>query len=215
MGYIYKITNKLNNHSYIGQTIYPIEHRWKQHLQAASDNVPDRLGAIHKAIQKYGKDNFIVEMVEECANDELNEREIYWIKYYNTYEDGYNLTRGGEGTRQIDYQKVIDLYCNHGLSCTQVAHILNISNHSVGFILKAFDIPLKYNFGDGTECCKKQVSQYKKDGTYIQTFESQTTAAQYIKDSGYSKASVATIGGHIGEVCNGKWKTAYGFKWTH
>lgn len=62
---------------------------------------------------------------------------------------------------------------------------------------------------------KKQVNQYKKDGTYIQTFESQVIAAQYIKDNGYSKASVATIGGHIGEVCNGKWKTAYGFKWTH
>ena len=215
MGHIYKITNKINNMAYIGQTIYSIENRWKEHLQISSDSTRRSFSAVHKAIQKYGKENFIIEEIEECDNNLLNEREIYWINYYNTYENGYNLTRGGAGTKKINYQEVIKRYLDSNLSCTQIAKEMNISTHTVGQILKAFEIPTRLSFGDGTECAKKVTSQYTKKGEYIQSFSSEQEAAKYISDNGYSKASLATIGGHIGEVCSGKWKTAYGFKWSH
>ena len=89
---IYKITNQLNKKFYIGQSV-DIHKRWLTHCRD-TDNCP-----IHKAIQKYGKENFSLEILEECSKEELNEKEIFWIKKYNGYEssDCYNATRGGEG----------------------------------------------------------------------------------------------------------------------
>ena len=51
------------------------------------------------AWNKYGDTNFLFEIIEECAIDELNERECYWIKYYNAYKEGYNLDTGGQGVK--------------------------------------------------------------------------------------------------------------------
>jgi hypothetical protein len=60
--------------------------RKKDHLKA-KDNY-----SFHVALRKYGQENFIWEILEECENDQLSERERYWISYYNTYYDGYNET---------------------------------------------------------------------------------------------------------------------------
>lgn len=85
---IYKITNKINGKVYIGQS-YDILERWERHKRTRDQC------AIHKALQKYGIDNFMFEILEECPKDELDEREKYWIKYYNSYFTGYNMTLGG------------------------------------------------------------------------------------------------------------------------
>lgn len=85
---IYKITNTINGKTYIGQSSN-IEERWKKHKYANDDF------AIHKAMRKYGIENFTFSIVEECATEELNNREIYWINYYNSLEDGYNMIPGG------------------------------------------------------------------------------------------------------------------------
>lgn len=98
MGFIYKITNKINGKNYIGQTKRTVEIRWKEHLRE-KDNAP-----IHKAIQKYGENNFFVTVLEECENHLLNEREIYWINYYDSYNGhkGYNATKGGQNIAHIE-----------------------------------------------------------------------------------------------------------------
>lgn len=89
---IYKITNILNGKVYIGKSIN-LERRKRDHFTTCNDNM-----IIHQAISKYGKDNFSFEVIEECTKDKLDEREIYWIKYYNSYlGEGYNATPGGEG----------------------------------------------------------------------------------------------------------------------
>lgn len=97
-GYIYKITNLINNKLYIGQVYNKsIEDRFNRHCEGACADSKSYLG---RAINKYGKDNFKVELIEECYSvQELNEREKYWIKYYNSTNGyiGYNLTPGGEG----------------------------------------------------------------------------------------------------------------------
>lgn len=89
---IYKITNLVNGKSYIGQSIN-IQQRWKTHRNRYQ--VEDTL--LYRAIRKYGLDNFSFKVIEECQKNELNEREIYWIQYYDTTnrEKGYNLTKGG------------------------------------------------------------------------------------------------------------------------
>ena len=98
MGLIYKITNTLNNKVYIGQTTQSLEHRWQAHLRAANANVPHF--ALQKAINKYGSENFICEIVEDNIDEKnLNAREKYWIQKYDSHGlNGYNCTDGGEDT---------------------------------------------------------------------------------------------------------------------
>lgn len=104
MGYIYKITNKLNGKAYIGKTQRTVWTRWKEHLKSREKlDLP-----IYRALNKYGPDSFTVEELERCDDELLDEREIYWIKYYGTYgEKGYNATGGGEGGIK-DYHEFID-----------------------------------------------------------------------------------------------------------
>lgn len=92
---IYKITNKVNGKIYIGQTIRPLLVRWKHHCNPANKNCV----AMHRAIQKYGKENFTVEQIDvACDRDELDKKEIYWIEFYDSMnpDKGYNLIKGGE-----------------------------------------------------------------------------------------------------------------------
>jgi len=89
--FIYKITNKVNGKVYIGQSIRPIEQRFQRHINDAVNNILDTHFA--RAIRKYGKENFYVELVETCKNQtELNLREQYWIRKYDSINNGYNET---------------------------------------------------------------------------------------------------------------------------
>lgn len=93
---IYKITNLLNGHSYIGQSVN-IEERWKDHKIAATNkNDNSYMYPLYQAIRKYGIENFSFEILEECNYQLLNEKEIYYIQLYNTYNNGYNQTLGGD-----------------------------------------------------------------------------------------------------------------------
>lgn len=88
---IYKITKISNGKSYIGQS-NDIERRFKEHQQkGASSRIP-----LDIAIQKYGIYAFTYEILEECPLNKLNEREQYWINYYDTVNNGYNCSAGGE-----------------------------------------------------------------------------------------------------------------------
>ena len=89
--FIYKITNLKNNKVYIGQTIRPIEQRFRRHI---SDAINDNLDThFARAIRKYGPENFAIEQIDYANNDEeLLQKEQYWIKYYNAYVNGYNET---------------------------------------------------------------------------------------------------------------------------
>ena len=89
--WIYKITNIQNNKSYIGQSIRPVEQRFHRHINDALNNILDTHFA--RAIRAYGKENFKLEVIDTAeTQDELNQKEQYWIRYYNTVEDGYNET---------------------------------------------------------------------------------------------------------------------------
>ena len=84
---IYKITNKINGKSYIGQSIN-IKKRWENHkCMNGNKEYP-----IYRAFRKYGVENFKFEVLEECEVEELAERELYYILYYESYGKGYNQT---------------------------------------------------------------------------------------------------------------------------
>lgn len=89
--FIYKITNTINGKIYIGQSIRPIQKRFKRHINDAINNNINTHFA--KAIRKYGKDNFVIEEIDTAnSQDELNRKEQYWIKYYDSTNKGYNET---------------------------------------------------------------------------------------------------------------------------
>jgi group I intron endonuclease len=101
-GIVYKITNVINGKIYIGRTVKPLSYRWVDHLSET------RRGSellFHKAIRKYGEENFKVEELSKHDTDEeLNAAEIAAIALYRSHERecGYNLTYGGEGMRATD-----------------------------------------------------------------------------------------------------------------
>ncbi len=96
---IYKITNKINEHSYIGLS-RNIEKRIKEHFSHGinSKRKDDLDKPLYKAFKKYGIEKFAWEILEECPENQLKEREIYWINYYHTYDNrsDYNETPGGD-----------------------------------------------------------------------------------------------------------------------
>lgn len=91
---IYKITNKINQHSYIGLSTH-IEDRWQYH-KTRYNWERENNKALYQAILKYGIENFEFEVLEECEPEMLSEREQFYIEKYDTYHNGYNMTSGGE-----------------------------------------------------------------------------------------------------------------------
>lgn len=94
---IYKIQNKINNKVYIGQS-GNIEQRWYVHSRELNKGIHCNRH-LQAAWSKYGEDNFKFEIIERCPIDDLDEREIYWINYYDSFNNGYNLSQGGIGCR--------------------------------------------------------------------------------------------------------------------
>lgn len=102
-GIIYCAFNKINSKRYIGQTIHSLEKRRRHHYSKYSNCV-----YFSKALQKYEKDDWVWTIID-TANDqiELDEKEKYWIKYYNSNksECGYNLTEGGQGSQGVKFSE--------------------------------------------------------------------------------------------------------------
>ena len=100
-GYIYKITNIQNNKIYIGQTTKTIEKRLQDHWKEARYEAKGKrpINYFHSALLKYGENSFITEEIDSASDaDELNQKEIYWINYYQSTNRaiGYNLMEGGK-----------------------------------------------------------------------------------------------------------------------
>lgn len=117
---IYKITNSINGKSYIGQST-DIYRRWRTEI-ADSNNVNSHSYnyPLMRAFRKYGVDNFIFEIIEECKNEELNKKEMYWIDYFNTFFHGYNQTLGGDTTIRQPKENVVGVISD--LTKTNMLH---------------------------------------------------------------------------------------------
>lgn len=141
-GIIYKITNKVNGKSYIGQTRYTLEFRWRQHLHKKDNTY------FHNAIRKYGAENFSLEVLEECPYFNLNEREIFYIAKYDSFNSGYNLTIGGDGNKRLlldnSYDEIKELYLS-GFSSNKIATLYNVDKASIIKILRQLKVKIRTN----------------------------------------------------------------------
>lgn len=101
---IYKITNKINKSSYIGKS-NNIERRFKDHQHLAfTENHKEYDKTLYNAFRKYGLNNFDFEIIEILEDYSISgEREKYWIAYYDTYNNGYNESLGGDGGSSIGH----------------------------------------------------------------------------------------------------------------
>lgn len=202
MGFIYKITNKLNGKSYIGKTESTVDKRWKQHL---ADHKRDRCKnrPLYRAMSLYGINNFSISILEETEN--TIEREIYWIDYYNTYSSGYNATKGGDGKCYVDIDLILKLN-NAGLI---ISEIKELTGYDVCTILKYLN---KNSLIPNSRLPKttKKVRCIELDVI----FDSQHAAADWIKPNS-STNEKSSIANKISLCCRKIRKSAYNYTWQY
>lgn len=211
IGFIYKITNKINGKCYIGKTLFSIEKRWKEH-QHDSQSRKKEIRPLYRAFNKYGIENFSVEQIEECDASILSEREIYWINYYNSYHYGYNATFGGDGKQLFDYDEILDELKKNPYPI-EVARKIGCCVDTVSAVAHRNNIDIKNKGCSQNVNPARKVYQYDLKGNFIQEFPSTMDAGKWLVSQG--KAKNETSRNHISEVCRGLRSTAYGYKWKY
>lgn len=131
-GSIYIIRNTVNDKVYIGQTTQTIGVRFTNHKMASRTGEDTKF---YRAMRKHGEENFYPELLEQVEVEDLNDRERYWIKYYDSYYNGYNSTLGGDQPYRINYDKVVELW-NSGMGIVEIAQTMEHSRDAVSRILK-------------------------------------------------------------------------------
>ena len=212
MAYIYKISNNINNKVYIGKTISTIENRWAQHKYDYKNRSGEKR-PLYEAMKKYGIEYFYIEQIEECPTELVEEREKYWIKYYNSYigfpnSRGYNATLGGDGTLRANRALVFELWQNNNTR-TQIKNITKYDLATITNILKEFGISDEAMKQRKIESAKRANSQKvaKIDLNTGEILHIYNSIAEANKDVGAS--------GHITSVCKGKRKSCKGFGWKY
>ena len=220
---IYKITNTINNKIYIGQSIH-IEQRWKEHLSGRGSK------ALYQDFLFYGTQNFTFEILEICTDKTLlREREKFWVRYYNSYLDGYNGNEGGDSVLQAVESTKKSIFCYDLFgnfiqmfpSLSEAERITGINNSNISRAAKTkgrtknfqwryqyYDSipPYKRRIGNiGKRVCGRPVIQYDKNYNFIQQFDTIREAER----------STGIHGGSISEACSNKRKTAGGFIWKY
>lgn len=133
---IYMFTNKCTGKSYVGQSVN-IEKRYDSHLFKMSER-----SLFHDELRYYGVQNFEFQVLEECDIRDLNDREIYYIKKFNTMSpNGYNLTAGGGSSPHLnslksfdDVDKIIELLKEDSLTNVQIGALFGVSDQMISDI---------------------------------------------------------------------------------
>ena len=243
---IYKIENIHTKKVYIGQSTN-IEKRWQQHMLPSMRNNPNKPTynfKLYKAFRKYGLEAFQFSILEECSENELDEKERYWIEYYDSYKNGYNMTIGGklssefykETTKSMQGRKKywvqVDQYSLQGEYIRTFPNITMAVNNTEGISSPSTLIA----------CLKDRQKSY---GGYLWRYHGQappnayqdnrlghTTSSnkrsvnQYFKNgqfiTSYESAHEAArqinkpkCANHITECCQGKRKTCEGYIWKY
>lgn len=144
---IYKITNDVNGKIYIGQAVN-IASRWGEHIyRPFNENDETYDSHLYRAIRKYGIDAFSFSIVEQCKKEKLDEREVFWISFYqsNNKKFGYNLTAGGNGAKARGIFLDVD-------TANEIKHLLMFTD------IRQVDIADKFNI-------KQAVVSYINHGT--------------------------------------------------
>lgn len=184
---IYKITNPKGK-IYIGQSI-DIKKRWLIYEKKYNKNQVK----LYNSFLKYGIDNHIFEVVEECLIEELNDKEIYWGNFYNVLEDGLNLKIGnGKGILSDEIKQKIGKSNSkpkpEGFNVKMSEETKKkISNSHIG-IPKGLKGRISPNKGkkwdDKDRKIYKPILQYDLDGNFIREWKCTLTAQKELNIKG-------------------------------
>lgn len=200
LGYIYHITNQLNGKKYIGKT-NNAEHRLEQHYSALKKGTHHSI-KLQRAFNKHGWENFkfTYRLVKVSDENELNRLEIQEIEKYDSYQNGYNETLGGEGKSELfDFSTRCTIYqmCKkYGGIKRKLARLLNCDDSSIRAIADN-DLYNLNNFNqDLMISLEQKLSLTEKDlvENYIPHNDRKLTKKQVFefmsvvdKDQGYTK----------------------------
>lgn len=182
MGFIYIIRNDINEKVYIGKTQISLEKRFKEHCRDSnkrrSENRP-----LYRAMKKYGTNHFMIELIEECKNENLEDREVFWIDHFGSYKNGYNATKGGDGKPYLDLpeREICSIYLS-GIAITNIAKRFGCDSSTIRKLLIKNNINLrgKIDSSLGSTKLNKPVNQIDlKTGKIINTFKSVTDALKH------------------------------------
>jgi group I intron endonuclease len=200
-GIIYLITNTANDKKYVGQTRQQLNKRWLGHI-TESRTYSDR--PLYRAMNKYGLDNFKIRILEECSVDKLNEREVYWIDFLESYHNGYNATTGGDYFEHSEDTKN---------KISETMSNLSRSDEWVDSISIGLKNKLERGEKWGFLACKNEGGKHARRkilGTSIttgETVEFESTREAALKLTGETRGA-----GNISRAIKENW-VAYGYKW--
>ncbi len=143
-GSIYIIRNHMNDKVYIGQTIQAVNLRFNGHIKDSKS----KKSKFYDAVKKYGKENFFYEVLETgLSEQELNERERYYIRKFDSVKNGYNTGIGGEHNTRIhisdeDMLVAKELYLE-GYTLNEIGELLNTNRHVLAPRLKAMGVEIR------------------------------------------------------------------------
>lgn len=155
---IYKFENNITHLCYIGQSIN-IEERYKEHIKKSKTGT----NKFYQAIQQYGINNFTFSILEECPYEELDNREIYWINYYDSFFNGYNSTTGGS---QYHTQGKLT-----AIQVTELHQLLKNSQISYDDLAKQFNVSIRtiYDINAGNKYKNNSLNYPLRPHTYQKT----------------------------------------------
>lgn len=163
-------------------------------------------------MRKYGIEHFHISFLEETNNP--GERECYWIERLRSFKDGYNATIGGDGKKYLDYDLIISTY-KQVKNIAKTAKICQCDKSSVNKILKEYKVEI---------ISQQEVNQHRANVIFmlnkdtqeiIRSFISAGEALRYLNQEGITSSTSHGARSHITDVCKGKRKTAYGYKWSY
>ena len=134
---IYMFENIYNHKKYIGQSTRIDKRKWEHYHSPGSGSYIDKVLFEHP-------EDFTFSIIEECNADQLDEREIYWIDYYNSIDNGYNIIRGGDCYRgenniqakltEIQVKEIITLLEECKLNNQEIANKYQVCNNTIDLI---------------------------------------------------------------------------------
>lgn len=212
MPYIYKISNDINDKLYIGKTLYTIERRWYQHKNNAKNRKDLKHLPLYSAMNKYGIEHFKIEKIEEVTDEkELSAREQYWIKFYNTYNYGYNASIGGDGLQLYDYDYIWELW-EQGNTIKQISSLIPCNDYVVRTVLNIHNISTEER---KERSANQQEEVHKPYRRKVNQIDIQTN--KIIKTYNSVREAAITIqcdNSYLSKICKDN-KIAFGYKWEY